>query len=75
MPIAEIDDYPTQARSCACEAGRPPPGNAIFTLGVDRLDGRGLSFITPPAVRNCSGYDNRSVATVIGAGELLELVD
>ncbi len=76
MPIVEIDDYPAAAKARVGGAGGLPPGNAMVTLAVDRLDGRGLDFITPPIVRDGPVYAGRRSATVRGsAGELLELVE
>lgn len=76
MPIVEIDDYPAQATVRASGEGMLPPGNAVVTLAVDRLDGRGLTFVTPPVVRDGPVYANRRAATVVGpAGELLELIE
>ena len=76
MPIVEIDDYPAQATPRATPAGMLPPGNAVVTLAVDRLGGRSLDFIAPPAVRQGPVYAGRRAATVRGAaGELLELVE
>lgn len=77
MPIVEIDDYPAQATARPCDRGRLPPGNALVTLAVDSLDRPpGLTFLTPPAVRDGPFYGGRRSATVRGpAGELLELVE
>lgn len=76
MPIVEIDSYPPQAVPRARADGALPPGNAIVTLAIDRLDGRGLDFIAPPAARDGPLYGRRRTATVIGsAGELLELIE
>ena len=76
MPIVEIDDYPAQATARGHGAGMLPPGNAMVTLAVDRLDGRGLAFATSPAVRDGPVYGGRRSATVRGhAGELLELIE
>jgi catechol 2,3-dioxygenase-like lactoylglutathione lyase family enzyme len=76
MPIVEIDDYPASA---TVRGGRDrvlPPGNAMVTLAVDRLDGRGLDFIAPPVARDGPVYAGRRSATVRGsAGELLELIE
>lgn len=76
MPIVEIDDYPPQATPRHGAPGMLPPGNAMVTLAVDRLDGRGLAFLAPPVARDGPVYGGRRVATLIGsAGELLELVE
>lgn len=76
MPIVEIDDYPAQATVRPRERGMLPPGNAMVTLAVDGLEGRGLEFVAPPVVRDGPVYAGRRVASVVGsAGELLELVE
>jgi catechol 2,3-dioxygenase-like lactoylglutathione lyase family enzyme len=76
MPIIEVDDYPAQTIVRPRAQGALPPGNALVTLAVDTLDGRGLDFITPPQVREGAFYEGRRAATVVGpAGELLELVE
>ncbi|WBH18000.1 hypothetical protein [Sphingomonas radiodurans] len=76
MPIVEIDDYPAQAGPRARDDGRLPPGNALVTLAIDSLDGRGLDFVAPPVARDGPFYGRRRAATVVGpAGELLELVE
>lgn len=76
MPIIEIDDYPPAATERPRAGGMLPPGNALVTLAVHRLEGRGLKFITPPVARPGPVYGGRRVASVIGhAGEILELVE
>lgn len=76
MPIVEIDDYPAQATTRPSLPGCLPPGNALVTLAVERLDTLGLDFISPPVARDGALYDGRRAATVRGpAGELLELVE
>ena len=76
MPIVEIDDYPAQATARAHDHGMLPPGNAIVTLAVDRLDGRDLDFLAAPTVQPGPFYAGRRSATVRGdAGELLELIE
>ena len=76
MPIVEVDGYPEAATPRARHEGMLPPGNAMVTLAVDRLDGLHLDFITPPAVRTGPLYAGRRAATFIGsAGELTELIE
>lgn len=76
MPIVEIDDYPKAATTRPRDMGMLPPGNAVVTLGIDRLDGRGLDFIRPPIARAGAFYGGRRAASVIGhAGEILELIE
>jgi catechol 2,3-dioxygenase-like lactoylglutathione lyase family enzyme len=76
MPIVEIDDYPAQATLRPILPGSLPPGNALVTLAVERLDALNLDFIAPPVARDGALYDGRRTATVRGpAGELLELIE
>ncbi|MDX2209817.1 MAG: hypothetical protein SFV20_05600 [Sphingopyxis sp.] len=75
-PIAEVDAYPAAATQRAHPPGTLPPGNALVTLAVDRLDRPGLDWIVPPVVRQGPLYGGRRVGTLRGpAGELLELVE
>ncbi len=75
-PIAEVDAYPAAATPRAHPPGTLPPGNALVTLAVDRLDRLGLDWIAPPVVRQGPLYGGRRVGTLRGpAGELLELVE
>jgi catechol 2,3-dioxygenase-like lactoylglutathione lyase family enzyme len=76
MTILEVDDYPPQTTERPRDPGRLPPGNALVTLAVDKLDRAGLDWITPPAVREGAIYAGRRSATLIGpSGEYLELVE
>lgn len=76
LPIAEVDDYPPQARERPREQGRLPPGNALVSLAVDDLDALDLDWIAPPTKYDGSIYAGRRAATVRGsAGELLELIE
>jgi hypothetical protein len=76
MTILEVDDYPPQATDRPRDVGRLPPGNALVTLAVDRLDRPGLDWITPPVARAGALYEGRRSGTVQGpSGELLELVE
>jgi catechol 2,3-dioxygenase-like lactoylglutathione lyase family enzyme len=76
LPIIEVDGYPDAATARVCVAGCLPPGNALVTLAVDRLDSLVVEFITPPQTREGALYAGRRAATVRGsAGELIELVE
>lgn len=75
-PIAEVDAYPAAATPRAHPPGTLPPGNALVTLAVDKLDRPGLDWIVSPVVRQGPLYGGRRVGTLRGpAGELLELVE
>lgn len=77
LPIVEVDDYPPAATERPQNAGRLPPGNALVTLAVDRLDRLDSAlFLAPPAALPGPLYEGRRAGTVRGfAGELLELVE
>lgn len=76
MPIVEVDEYPEAATPRERHEGMLPPGNAMVTLAVDRLDGLGLDFIAPPQVRQGPLYGGRRTAAFVGsAGELTELIE
>jgi hypothetical protein len=76
LPIVEVDGYPEAATQRAAHAGMLPPGNAMVTLAVDRLDALGLDFLAPPARRPGPLYGDRRAATLLGsAGELIELIE
>jgi catechol 2,3-dioxygenase-like lactoylglutathione lyase family enzyme len=77
LPIVEVDDYPAAATPRPQHTGWLPPGNALVTLAVDRLDGLDPAlFLAPPVTRPGPLYSGRRAGTVRGsAGELLELVE
>jgi catechol 2,3-dioxygenase-like lactoylglutathione lyase family enzyme len=76
MPIVEVDGYPPAAAKRPRHTGMLPPGNAMVTLAVDRLDAVELDFIAAPARREGPLYAGRRSATAKGsAGELLELIE
>ena len=76
LPIVEVDGYPPAATPRAGHEGMLPPGNAMVTLAVDRLDALDLHWISPPARREGPLYAGRRAATTIGsAGELIELIE
>ena len=76
MPVVEIDDYPAQARAREAHANCLPPGNALVTLAVDKLDALDVSFLSAPANHSSPVYGGRRSATARGlAGELIELVE
>lgn len=76
MPVIEIDDYPAEACARPADPGRLPPGNALVTLGVERLDALSCDWLCPPVRRDGPVYDGRRTATVRGpSSELIELVE
>lgn len=76
LPIVEVDAYPASATPRPRLTGMLPPGNALVTLAVDRLDGLDMAWISPPVERDGPLYGGRRTASVIGpAGEILELME
>ncbi|MEP3226196.1 MAG: VOC family protein [Parasphingorhabdus sp.] len=76
LPIVEVDDYPKEATVRLRHQGLLPPGNALVTLAVDKLDALNLDWISKPQVREGAIYRDRRTATVHGpVGELLELIE
>ena len=76
MPIVEVDDYPEQATARKTDAGMLPPGNALVSLAVDRLDDIHVDWIAPPQHLPGPLYGGRRSATAIGpAGERIELIE
>jgi catechol 2,3-dioxygenase-like lactoylglutathione lyase family enzyme len=76
LPIVEVDDYPSQAKSRVAPTGGLPPGNALVSLAIDNLDAVDLPFIQMPQVLDGPVYGGRRSATVVGpAGEYLELIE
>ena len=77
LPIVEVDDYPAAATVRPVHPGWLPPGNALVTLAVDRLDRLDPDlFLAPPALLPGPLYGGRRAGTLRGpAGELLELVE
>lgn len=77
MPIVEVDDYPEAATARPHHCGWLPPGNALVTLAIDRLDRVAAElFVAPPTILPGPLHSGRRAATLKGpAGELLELVE
>jgi catechol 2,3-dioxygenase-like lactoylglutathione lyase family enzyme len=76
LPIIEVDDYPKKAGPRETVDGGLPPGNALVTLAVERLDMIDVDPLAAPCVLDGPIYSGRRSMTVRGpAGELLELVE
>ncbi|MEE3623496.1 hypothetical protein UCD39_05770 [Nitrospirillum sp. BR 11752] len=76
LPVAEIDQYPPDATARPRPAGGLPPGNAIISLGVDRLDRVAAPLLAPAAVHPGPLYAGRLSACVAGPdGEIYELIE
>lgn len=74
--LIEYDVYPPTAGPRPRLAGQLPPGNAMYSFTVDRLDAIDLPFIAPPIRPAGIGYDGGKAAVVRGpSGELIELIE
>jgi catechol 2,3-dioxygenase-like lactoylglutathione lyase family enzyme len=80
--LVELDEYPAAAVPRPARSGDLPPGMAIVTFGVRRLDALGAApLATPaalagPAARSNAPYHGRRAMLLRGgAGELVELVE
>ncbi|MBB6253086.1 VOC family protein [Nitrospirillum iridis] len=76
LPVAEIDQYPEDAVARPRPPGGLAPGNAIISLGVDRLDRVAAPLLAPAAARPGPLYAGRRSACVAGPdGEIYELIE
>jgi hypothetical protein len=74
--LLELDGYPATAGARPQARGLLPPGIALVSVAVRRLDELQLDLIAPPQVRPGALYRGARSATARGpAGELLELVE
>jgi hypothetical protein len=70
--LMELDGYPVGFGARPHAAGQLPPGNALATFSVARLEGVKVKFIAPPQEL----YGKIRAATFVGpAGELTELIE
>ena len=68
----ELDGYPKTIPRRPHAEGQLPPGNAMASFNVKRLDGLKVKWITPPAKL----YDGKLAASFIGpAGEITEIIE
>ena len=68
----ELDGYPKTIPRRPHADGQLPPGNAMASFNVKRLDGLKVKWITPPAKL----YDGKLAASFIGpAGEITEIIE
>lgn len=74
--LVELDEYPAAAPPRPVRRGELPPGMAIVTFTVPRLDGLPASPLAGPSVLAGAPYGGRrSLLLRGGAGELVELVE
>jgi catechol 2,3-dioxygenase-like lactoylglutathione lyase family enzyme len=76
LPIVEVDDYPAAATVRPGDPRALPPGNAMVTLAVERLDELDVAFIAPPVRRGGPLYVGRRTAMLSGqAAEQIEMIE
>jgi hypothetical protein len=72
----ELDEYPTVSKPRPVREGALPPGIAMVSIGVDRLDELRVRWRRPPARIGAFPYDGRRAAVTVGpAGEWLEFIE
>lgn len=72
----ELDEYPSVSKPRPVREGELPPGIAMVSIGVDRLDELRVQWRTPPARVEAFPYDGRRSAVAVGpAGEWLEFIE
>ena len=74
--LLELDGYPPTAGPRPQARGQLPPGIALVSVAVRKLDALKLDFLSAPQARSGALYGGARSATVRGpAGELLELIE
>ena len=74
--MLELDGYAGGKGKRPHAAGQLPPGNAMATFSVPKLDAIKATFIAPPAKRDGVAYAGHRSATVVGPnGEPVELIE
>ncbi len=72
----ELDEYPPVSKPRPVREGVLPPGIAMVSIGVDRLDELRVRWRRPPERIGVFPYDGRRVAVTVGpAGEWLEFIE
>lgn len=72
----ELDEYPSVSRPRAVRKDSLPPGIAMVSIGVDRLDELRVDWRAPPARIAEFPYNGRNTAVTVGpAGEWLEFIE
>lgn len=72
----ELDEYPSVSKPRPVRKGALPPGIAMVSIGVDRLDELRVQWRTPPAQVKAFPHDGRRAAVTVGpAGEWLEFIE
>lgn len=72
----ELDEYPSVSKPRAAREGSLPPGIAMVSIGVDRLEDLRVDWRAPPARIADFPYNGRRTAVTTGpAGEWLEFIE
>lgn len=72
----ELDEYPAVSKPRPVRDGSLPPGIAMVSIGVDRLDELRVDWRAPPARIAEFPYNGRNTAVTVGpAGEWLEFIE
>lgn len=74
--LIELDEYPAASIPRPRRDGDLPPGMAMVSFAVGRLDDRSLPWIIRPTPRPEAPYSGRRAGMLIGAaGEWIELIE
>jgi len=74
--LIELDELPARVTRRPTRRDDLPPGFALVSVGIDRLDDVEVEWKVAPQVRDEAPYDGRRVGLLEGAaGEWLELVE
>jgi hypothetical protein len=74
--LLELDGYPANTGPRPQRRGMLPPGIALVSVAVHKLDALNLDLLAAPRARSGALYRGARSATVRGpAGELLELIE
>ena len=72
----ELDEYPSVSKPRPVSEGALPPGIAMVSIGVDRLEDLKVEWRTPPTRIAEFPYNGRRTAVTMGpAGEWLEIIE
>jgi len=72
----EFDGYDDSFGARPRTAGQLPPGNALVSFSISKLEDIDIDFISKPVVEETMAYGGNRTATFIGpAGELVEIIE
>lgn len=74
--LIELDEYPAAAVARPQRDGELPPGIAMVSFGIEKLDDAKVELLGPPVRVEQMPYNGRRVAVSRGAaGELIEIIE